>query len=95
MKNGMRGFWQKWFGGARGTAHAAVHYREYAIHPRPQKTANGWRIEAVIRRPGADGAMREHCFIRADACNSEVGAVALTIHKAKMLIDQQGEKIFS
>jgi len=91
----MNWFFRKLFGGgARAKAHAAVQYHEYTIHPRPRKIGGGWSTEALIRKSDG-GRVREHVFIRADVCNNEAGAVALIINKAKRLIDQQGDKIFS
>lgn len=90
-------FLRKIFGGGKTTpranAHAPVHYKDFAIHPQPRKTANGWSTEAVIRKTEGE-TMREHYFIRADTCSSEEGALALIESKAKTLIDQRGEKIF-
>lgn len=76
-----------------------VDYNGFSIHPRPRRKNGGWTTEAVIRKHGdaADvtGAPREHIFIRADASPGKDEAVALIVSKAKMLIDQQGDSIFS
>jgi hypothetical protein len=39
--------------------------------------------------------VKEHKFIRADRFASREDAVEVTIRKARQLIDQQGERIFS
>lgn len=78
-----------------------VDYNGFSIHPRPRRKNGGWTTEAVIRKrddaaAGHDaGAAREHIFIRADASPGKDEAVALIVSKAKMLIDQQGDSIFS
>lgn len=94
----------KWFncggggdgGGRPGVEMPAVEYNGFSIHPRPRRKNGGWSTEAVIRkRDAGDGdAVREHIFIRADASPGKDEAVALSVSKAKLLIDQQGDAIF-
>ena len=87
IKNLLRG------GGASAGEEAAVEYNGYAIAPRPRQKAGGWSTEAVIRKT-VDGEDKQHHFIRADTSPSKAEAVSLCITKAKLLLDQQGEKIF-
>jgi len=72
----------------------AVIYQEFEIRPAPVKEGSGWRISGTIVKE-VDGATREHVFIRADSCADQESAVVLTVRKARQLIDEQGEKIFS
>ena len=71
----------------------AVEYNGFTISPRPRQKGGGWSTEAVIRKT-LDGETKQHTFVRADASTSKEAAVSLIVSKAKMLIDQQGEKIF-
>ena len=89
-------FIEKLFGGGRDAATAAaaaVAYQEFEIRPAPVKESNGWRVQGTIVKGSGEGE-RKHLFIRADACTDREAAVALTVRKARQLIDEQGEKIF-
>ncbi len=83
-------------GGARPPAkkETAVEYNGFSISPCPRKSGGGWSTEAVIRKR-VGGEMKQHAFIRADSSLGKEAAVALIISKAKTLIDQRGDKIFS
>ena len=72
----------------------AVEYDGFGISPCPRKVGGGWSTEAIIRKT-VDGEDKQHTFIRADSSTTKEAAVSLIISKAKTLIDQQGEKIFS
>jgi hypothetical protein len=74
-------------------ASASVTYQELEIRPAPVKESNGWRVQGTIVKGSGEDA-REHVFIRADACMDRESAVALTVRKARQLIDEQGEKLF-
>jgi len=95
---GMLAFLKKLFGGGAGGAPAgeeqAVEYNGFSISPRPRRKNGGWSTEAVIRKQ-AGGEARQHAFIRADTSPTREAAAALAISKAKTLIDQQGDGIFS
>ncbi len=71
----------------------SVSYQDFEIRPTPVKEASGWRISGTIVKE-VDGTIREHVFIRADSCADAESAVALTVRKARQLIDEQGERIF-
>ena len=80
-------------------AEPAVEYDGFSITPCPRKVGGGWSTEAVIRKPvggePAGGEMKQHAFIRADISTTREAAIALIISKAKTMLDQQGERIFS
>ncbi|MDD9874243.1 MAG: HlyU family transcriptional regulator [Gammaproteobacteria bacterium] len=65
-----------------------------SISPCPRSVGGGWSTEAVIRKT-VDGEARQHAFIRADTSPTREAAAALAISKARTLIDQQGDEIFS
>ena len=78
---------------AGSKASTSVTYQEFEIRPAPAKESNGWRVQGTIVRGSGEDA-QEHVFIRADACMDRDSAVALTVRKARQLIDEQGEKLF-
>ena len=85
------------FQGGASTKQSAVPAAEHAgfsISPCPRHLAGGWSTEAVIHKVINDET-KQHAFIRADTSPTQEAAIALIISKAKTLIDQQGEKIFS
>jgi len=90
-------FFSRLFGGksepGKSKAVDTVSYQDFEIRPAPVKEAGGWRISGtIVKEVGGDS--REHVFVRADSCADQESAVALTVRKARQLIDEQGEKIF-
>ena len=85
----------KLFGG-RGSAATAEPetYQDFRIFPEPAKEAGGFRIGARIEKE-LDGDVKTHVMIRSDTYSNSELAAAASISKAKQLIDQQGEAIFS
>ncbi len=85
------------FGGKNGgsqRAEQAVEHNGFSIQPTPNNINGGWSTEAIISKI-INGETKTHNFIRADTSGSRDGAIELIISKAKMFIDQAGEKIFS
>ena len=81
-------------GGAKKEAPAAVeHYLGFEVTAAPVQETNGWRVQGRITKE-IEGELKEHVFIRADACGDRQSAVMLTLRKARQLIDEQGECIF-
>ena len=91
-------FLQRLFGGGGAPKTAA---------PAAETTHNGYRIAAVPMEEGGQywlsgiiskeigGETREHRLIRADVFPDPDSAAAATIEKAKRVIDEQGERLFS
>jgi len=71
----------------------SIEYEGFDVLPAPQKDAAGWRIHGVISK-SRDGEREEHVFTRADTCSARADAVAMTISKAKRIIDEQGDGLF-
>ena len=69
-----------------------VEYKGFHIAPAPMKDASGWRVAAVIYKD-IDGERCTHHLIRADVFSDRGFASELSIRKAKMVIDDRGEKI--
>ena len=83
------------FGGSSGSK-AEVQpetFQDFKIFAEPEKSGGGFRIAARIEKE-IDGEVKSHRMIRADTCNSADEARELSLAKAKMLIEQQGETIF-
>ncbi|HEY5700511.1 MAG TPA: HlyU family transcriptional regulator [Gammaproteobacteria bacterium] len=70
----------------------AVEYKGFRIVPAPAQEPNGWRIGAVISKE-IDGQQWTYHMIRADVFAEIDFVVDLTIRKAKLVVDEQGEKI--
>lgn len=70
----------------------AVEYKGFLIAPAPMRDASGWRVAAVIYKD-IDGERCSHHLIRADVFSDRGFASELSIRKAKMVIDDRGEKI--
>ncbi len=66
-----------------------VEYNGYKILPTPQKKDGQYRIAAVISKGD-----KEHQFIRCDLVMDLDECIEVTLFKAKMTIDQQGDSIF-
>jgi hypothetical protein len=93
----MLGFLRRLFSSAgdaeASRAEASVEYEGYTITPTPAKESGGWRLVATIAK-GAGPDRRVHHLSRADTSPDREGIVAMTITKAKRLIDQQGDRLF-
>ena len=78
----------------RGAAAAEVEYKGYLIRPTPYKNNGQYQTSGTIRKETPEG-VKEHKFIRADTYASVDDANAFAIMKAKQLIDQQGDRMFT
>ncbi|WP_346909991.1 HlyU family transcriptional regulator [uncultured Roseibium sp.] len=91
-------FFSKLFGGGSGQTqsedHPPVFYNDFEIISEPQLVNGQWQITGRIEKE-TDGQRKVHIFIRADMLPSEDEAVSQTVRKAKLMIDQQGDKIFN
>ena len=74
-------------------ADASVEYNGYTITPAPEKDPGGWRVAGTISKE-IDGTPRVHRLSRADTSNDREVIVAMTIEKAKRVIDEQGDRMF-
>ena len=81
----------KLFGGAGGKDSAEpIDYNGFAITAEPISEGGQHRIAARIAKGG-----QEHHLIRADMFSDAQSAAEASIAKAKQMIDEQGERIFS
>ena len=70
-----------------------VEHEGFAIVATPRKASGGWSTEGRIRKE-VDGETKEVHFIRADTSTSRDAAIALSVSKARKIIDEQGERVF-
>lgn len=65
----------------------------YEIFAEPRPAGAQWQIAGRIEKE-IDGERKTHVFIRADTMPSTDEAVEHMVRKAKVMIDQQGERLF-
>jgi hypothetical protein len=86
-------WFSKLFGGKSEEAAEAPstveEYKGFRITPRPIRDGGQYRIAARIEKDG-----RTHELIRADMMGSLDDAVALSLAKARQMIDEQGDRLF-
>lgn len=91
-------FWKKLFGGggaaAEEPAGEPVEYKGFVIRATPFAEGGQYQTCGVISRE-IGGEVKEHRFIRADRFASKDDAIETTLRKARQVIDEQGERIFS
>jgi hypothetical protein len=82
-------------GGERpASAAPPVEYKGYRILPRPFRAKDHYQTAGTIEKDTPEG-LKRHEFIRADTYSDREDAIAFTISKAKQIIDQQGDRIFT
>ncbi|SIS74563.1 HlyU family transcriptional regulator [Neptunomonas antarctica] len=64
-------------------------YKGFLILATPAAEASQYRINGLISKEG-----KEHIFMRADVLPNQELCVQETFRKGRLMIDQQGEKIF-
>lgn len=71
-----------------------VVYEGFTIIPEPTSEGSRYRVTARIEK-AVDGENRTHRMIRADVLDDLDSAVEVSTAKAKQMIDEQGERLFS
>ena len=77
-------------GGERG---AAQEYNGFLIQAAPLQEGSQWLTAGIISKKFGD-EQKEHQFIRADTHASREDAEAFSITKARLIIDEQGDRLF-
>ncbi|SNB79250.1 hypothetical protein SAMN07250955_12058 [Arboricoccus pini] len=72
----------------------AVEYKGFTIIPAPRPHGSQYLTAALIEKELA-GETRTHDLIRADTHASADDAKAFAIQKARQVIDEQGDRLFS
>jgi len=80
---------------ASGTASGAPPetYKDFEIVAEPQSVGGQYRVSARIEKL-VDGVRKSHRMVRADTMGSLEDATAMSLAKAKKVIDEQGEALF-
>ena len=91
-------FWKKLFGGgateeAGGKPGEAEEYKGFSIRAAPYQSDGQFQTAGIVARD-IDGVRKEHKFVRADRHASYDDAVEFSLHKARQLVDEQGERMF-
>lgn len=98
MLTALKEAWRRLAGGTIGASEGPpvepVEYKGYRIKPAPYLSDRHYQTAGSIEKDTPEG-MKEHKFIRADTYASRDDAIAFTVMKAKQIIDQQGDRIFS
>lgn len=68
-------------------------YKGFRIAAAPQSDSGGYRVGARIEKE-VDGEVKVHHLVRADTLRGFDEAAALSLRKARQMIDEQGERIF-
>ena len=72
----------------------AVEYNGYTIQPAPRREHGQWLTAGVISQDTAEGPRSQH-FVRAETHAGPEQARDFAIIKAKQIIDERGDKLFT
>ncbi len=93
----MVSFLKKLFGGGGDAAPAAPEVAEshkgFDIFATPRKEGGQWRLAGRIEKD-VGGERKAHDFVRADLFQDVDEAKRFAVMKAKMMIDQMGDRLF-
>ena len=91
-------FLKRIFGGGDGgfgsRPGATQDYKGFAITATPIKESAQWRLAGLITKE-IGGVTKEHRFVRADLFSSKEEAEQFAFVKAQLIVDQNGEGMFS
>lgn len=91
-------FWKSLFGGGSSAsaekASEPVDYNGFTIRAAPYKEQGQYQTAGVITKE-VGGTLKEHKFVRADRHASYDDAVEFSLAKARQIVDQNGERMFS
>ncbi len=81
-------------GEAQVKTEEAIEYKGFNIIPAPMSEGGQFRVAATITKQAEDEEVKTHNFIRSDLIPNRDECISITVRKAKMMIDQQGDRIF-
>lgn len=93
-------FWKNLFGGGGGADGGGAQqapgeeYKGYTIRATPKPLGSEFQLAGRIEKE-IGGETKAYDFVRADRMNSREDAVALGLSKARQIVDEQGDKMFS
>lgn len=85
-------FWSRLFGGKQAeepASRASEEHKGFRITPKPLREGGQFRVAARIEKDG-----RVHELVRADTMTSLDEAKAMSLSKARQMIDEQGDRLF-
>ncbi len=72
---------------------AREDYQGFELRAMPIKEGNLWRVAgSIVRNVG--GTEKTHEFVRADTFPDHDAAVGISMNKARLIVDQLGERMF-
>ncbi|WP_150523930.1 HlyU family transcriptional regulator [Roseibium sediminis] len=80
--------------GKKGSSRPAELYEGYEIIAEPRPAGGQWQVAGRIEKDAGE-ERKVHVFVRADTMPSEDEAATHMVRKAKVMIDQQGDSIFT
>jgi hypothetical protein len=92
-------FLKRLFGGgdakpAEAGPAASLEHEGFTIHATPYQEGGQWQLCGVIEK-NVGGELKSHRFIRADRFPAKDQAVESAFQKGKLIIEQQGERLFA
>jgi len=77
-------------------AEETIEYKGFNIVPTPMPEGSQFRVAATISKDQGEteAELKTHQLIRSDIIPSRDECINITVRKAKMMIDQQGDGIF-
>jgi hypothetical protein len=81
-------------GGAASPTEEATEYNGYRLYATPFKDEGQYRTAGRIEKD-FDGGVKEHKFIRAEKHASLDEAQEFSLNKARQIVDQNGDRMFS
>jgi hypothetical protein len=72
---------------------ASSEHNGFMIRATPYQDSGQWQMCGVIEKE-IEGEMKAHRFVRADRFGSKDEAAEFTLAKARLIVDQMGDKVF-
>ncbi len=99
MASILGGFLRRLTGGGDGGAEdapagPAIEYNGYSIQPAPRRERGQWLTAGVISKDFPDGPKSQH-FVRAETHAGPEQARDFAVIKAKQIIDERGDQLFT
>ena len=89
LKNALSGGSESQPGSVKGET---IEYNGYRITPTPIAESGQFRVSGIIEKEG--DPEKKHTFIRSDLVAGKDAACDFTVVKAKLIIDQMGDRLF-
>jgi hypothetical protein len=70
-----------------------TEYKGYRICAAPKAEGSQYRVSGIIEKDGE--VLQSHTFVRADIMPSEAEASTISLSKARLMVDQLGDKVFA